>query len=231
LHALNVTATSKDGMTETANVTYRVASPPSASITTPTNGAVYSQGQVVDSSFSCSDMAGGTGIKSCLDQSGHPSGQPIDTSTVGAHTFPVTAISRDGLTGTASVTYSVSAAGCQDPAGAFNQGFNAGFNAGFNSGFNSGFSDGFHAGFQSGFAGGFGPTHSRASLRSSSLARAQAIAAQATYPACNQQFNQGFNTGYNPGFNSGFQKGFNPGFTSGFNPGFNAGFKARHRRR
>ncbi len=236
LHALNVTATSKDGMTGTSNVTYRVASPPSASITTPANGAAYAQGQVVSSSFSCSDMAGGTGIASCVDQNGRPSGAGVDTSTPGQHTFSVTATSRDGLTGTASVTYTVSSPGpapspgCQDPAGAYNQGFDAGFNSGFNTGFNSGFNAGFHAGFQVGFTDGFGSTAGRHAARSSSLARTHATSAQATYPACNQQFNQGFNSGFNPGFNSGFQRGFNPGFTSGFKSGFNDGYGARHRR-
>ena len=209
-----------------------VAAParPTISITTPANGATYAQGQVVVSSFTCRSADPPPGVVSCFDQNRNVSGAPIDTSTTGQHTFTVYAVGTNGLSSTASVTYTVSPSGCQDPAGAFNQGFNADFNPGFDAGFNSGFNTGFRAGFQSGFTDGFGSTAKHASLRSSSLARGQAIAAQATEPACDQPFNQGFNTGFNPGFNSGFQKGFSPGFTSGFTPGFNAGHKARHHR-
>ncbi len=90
-------------------ITYTIPAPPSVSITTPANEASYNRGQVVDSSFSCRDGAGGTGVASCVDENGHPSGSPIDTSTVGPHTFTVTATSKDGLTGSASVTYTIMA--------------------------------------------------------------------------------------------------------------------------
>lgn len=80
---------------------------PSASITTPGNGAYYLHGQTVTSSFTCTDGNGGPGIATCLDQNGNPAGQAIDTSTVGSHTFAVTATSDDYLTQTSSVTYNV----------------------------------------------------------------------------------------------------------------------------
>ncbi|MGH2859082.1 MAG: hypothetical protein ACRDMJ_16530 [Solirubrobacteraceae bacterium] len=88
-------------------LTYTVASPPTASITSPANGATYAVEQTVDSSFGCTESAGGTGMSSCLDQNGDPSGRPVDTRTAGAYRFTITATSKDGLTGSASVVYTV----------------------------------------------------------------------------------------------------------------------------
>ena len=88
-------------------LSYTVASPPTASIITPANGATYPLNGIVDSSFSCAEAANGPGLSSCTDQSGHGSGSPIDTSSPGPHTFTVTAISSDGQTATSPVTYNV----------------------------------------------------------------------------------------------------------------------------
>jgi hypothetical protein len=116
--AFTYEATDPAGDYATATVTLTVAAPPTAvtskppptaSIAVPARGASYAQGQVVDSSFACNDGAAGPGIASCVDQSGRGSGAAIDTATPGQHTFTVTAASKDGLTGSASVTYTVTA--------------------------------------------------------------------------------------------------------------------------
>jgi hypothetical protein len=217
-----LTLTASNGISPDAsqNFTLTVQQAPSASITRPANGATYAQGQVVSSNFSCSEGAGGPGIKSCLDQNGHTTGAALDTSTPGQHTFTVTATSKDGLTGGSSVTYTVSPT-CQDLDSAYDQGFNSGFNNGFNSGFSSG--------FRSGFTEGFGSTNTHGAVipgNGAAAVRAHAIPAE-----CDPQFNQGFNTGFNVGFNSGFNSGFNIGFTSGFSAGFNAAYRAKHHTR
>ncbi|HVY77651.1 MAG TPA: cadherin-like domain-containing protein [Solirubrobacterales bacterium] len=95
----------------TAQATLRVAAPPSASISTPLSGGTYALGQSVPTSFSCKDGAGGAGLLSCGDSggaktTGKGSGH-LDTSTLGAHTYTVTAVSEGDLAGTASIAYTV----------------------------------------------------------------------------------------------------------------------------
>jgi hypothetical protein len=215
-----------------------VIRPPSASISSPADNQTFDLNQSVQTTFSCTEVSGNPGIMSCADSNG-TSGTTetlhgtLDTSAAGAHTYTVTATSKDGATGTATINYTVVnqsssnsptiTPSCQDPTGAYNQGFNSGFNSGFKSGFNSGF----NSGFQRGFKDGLGSKAKHAPARASSVAAARGNAT-ATYPACNPQFNQGFNTAFDVGFNSGFQKGFNSGFTSGFKSGFNHGHRARH---
>jgi hypothetical protein len=80
---------------------------PSVSITIPANGAVYTEGQAVTSSFSCSEGAGGPGISSCLDQSGLQTGTSVDTATPGSRTFTATASSADGESSRATSRYTV----------------------------------------------------------------------------------------------------------------------------
>ncbi len=80
---------------------------PSVSIKTPSQGAAYAPRQVVATSFSCSEGARGPGLASCLDQRGRPSDAPLDTATPGSHTLTVTATSRDGLSTSQTVSYTV----------------------------------------------------------------------------------------------------------------------------
>jgi hypothetical protein len=110
-HTFTVTATSSDGLTGTANVSYTVTAtpptpkPPSVSITTPRLGARYKFAQRVLARFSCREGTGGPGLSSCVGTVRN--GSPIDTSTPGAHTFTVKAKSSDGQSATRSVRYTV----------------------------------------------------------------------------------------------------------------------------
>jgi outer membrane protein assembly factor BamB len=89
--------------------------PPTIAVAAPPEGAVYVRGQVVNADYGCQDEAGGSGLASCVGPVA--SGTPIDTATVGAKTFTVTAADNDGNTGSVtrhfSVTYSFS--GFQTP--------------------------------------------------------------------------------------------------------------------
>ena len=105
----------------TATSTYSVVdrTPPSVSITTPADQAVYKQDQLVAAAYTCSDSPGGSGVLSC---SGNvASGAAIDTSTVGTHSFAVTAEKAGHVTTTASRSYTVlyNFSGFFPPVGAF----------------------------------------------------------------------------------------------------------------
>ena len=104
-HTYKVTATSKDGRSGTANITYTVAAAPSTQISSPAAGARYTRGQVIDAVYGCDEGASGPGLSSCTGTV--PAGAPINTSRLGQHTLKVTAVSSDGQRATSTVTYTV----------------------------------------------------------------------------------------------------------------------------
>ena len=90
------------------SIVYKSASPPSVSITTPAEGAGYSQGQSVAASYSCEEGAGGPGLETCSGTAAK--GAAIDTTTPGKHEFTVIATSQDGLSTSRTVSYTVASA-------------------------------------------------------------------------------------------------------------------------
>jgi Bacterial Ig domain len=86
---LDVQAFDAAGNSATTTVRYTVAdtTPPVVTIATPADGASYTLGQQVTIDFSCSDP-NGSGVHFCGSDDGQD-GSPLDTSTVGLHSFTV----------------------------------------------------------------------------------------------------------------------------------------------
>jgi hypothetical protein len=100
-HTFTVTAKSSDGKSTPVTVGYTVAVAPSATITSPKDGATYTLGSVVGVGFGCSEGQYGSGLASCNAPSG------VDTNSLGTHAFSVTATSTDGQQSTSTVHYNV----------------------------------------------------------------------------------------------------------------------------
>jgi hypothetical protein len=105
--SFTVQASDKAGNTASKTVNYTVAdtTAPAITLTTPTQGAVYTLGQPVLADYSCADEANGSGVATC--QGSVADGAALDTSRVGVKTFEVSTTDNAGNRGTTSVTYSV----------------------------------------------------------------------------------------------------------------------------
>jgi len=101
-HAITVTARDNAGNETVVTHTVRVAdgSPPSIDLRSPLDGTVYLLGEQVLADYGCSDDA-----VSCAGDV--PDGEPLDTSSVGAHTFSVEASDTSGNSASASAGYRV----------------------------------------------------------------------------------------------------------------------------
>ena len=81
---------------------------PEVSIEAPASGGTYLQGTAVRTKFSCTEGEDGPGLESCTDSTGGSGTSGVlETSTLGPHTYTVTAKSKDGKSGTATISYTV----------------------------------------------------------------------------------------------------------------------------
>jgi hypothetical protein len=106
---VSVTVTARDNAGNETVVTHTVTvvdvTAPEISITTPVEGAEYARDAVVNADYSCTDEPGGSALETC--EGDVANGDPIDTTTLGEHTFTVEASDSANNANSRSVTYTV----------------------------------------------------------------------------------------------------------------------------
>ena len=83
---------------------YLFAAPPEISLASPADGATFTQNSTIFASFSCTAAARAT-VTACTAPTAD--GAPIDTATLGQHTFTVAATDSDGVAATQTATYTI----------------------------------------------------------------------------------------------------------------------------
>ncbi len=107
-NAVGTSAGSDQVFTTAGAPAARISSPPMARISSPADHRSFRVGQHVVTSFSCTEAAGGPGIASCTDSNGaHAPAGVLDTNKPGRFTYAATAKSKDGLSASTSITYTV----------------------------------------------------------------------------------------------------------------------------
>jgi hypothetical protein len=108
-HTFTVSATDKAGNHSSKSASYTVTAgdttAPTIALAAPQDGATYSQGAALTADYSCTDEPGGSGLSSCSGPV--QSGQQVDTSTIGQHTFTVSATDKAGNHSIMSASYTV----------------------------------------------------------------------------------------------------------------------------
>src|SRR5262249_7072838 len=84
---------------------YSAVPPPPVSIQTPVQGASYRLGQAVTARYACAANSTGSALQSCVGTVA--AGRPINTRTLGPHSFSVSATDAQGQSTTETVTYKV----------------------------------------------------------------------------------------------------------------------------
>ena len=106
-----VEARDADGLTKTIEIHYRGVNPlpPVVAIDTPADGAHYTLGAQIAASYQCSGALPGAHLKPGTEGCEGPvaDGAAIDTTSLGSHSFTVTARQRDGITENKTVHYNV----------------------------------------------------------------------------------------------------------------------------